>query len=177
MGVEVRLVRLADAAALSGLLQRNRAFLAPWEPQRDAASTTKEGQRLEIGRLLTRYDRGTTVPCVVTLDDAVVGRITVNDIVRGPFQSAHLGYWVAQAVNGRGVATAGVAEVVRLAFDELGLHRLQAGTLLHNAASQRVLTRNGFTRIGLAPQYLRIAGRWQDHVLYQRLNDDWIPPV
>jgi ribosomal-protein-alanine N-acetyltransferase len=60
--------------------------------------------------------------------------------------------------------------MLRLAFGELHLHRVEAGTLVHNAASQRVLERNGFVRYGLAPQYLRIAGRWQDHVLFQVLN-------
>jgi ribosomal-protein-alanine N-acetyltransferase len=64
-----------------------------------------------------------------------------------------------------------VAQIVRIAFEELGLHRLEAGTLLHNTASQRVLERNGFTRFGLAPKYLSIAGRWQDHVLFQRINE------
>ena len=80
------------------------------------------------------------------------------------FCSADLGYWVSQEYNGRGVATAAVAAVVRRAFDELGLHRVQAGTLVHNLGSQQVLLRNDFTRIGLAPAYLRIAGRWQDHL-------------
>jgi ribosomal-protein-alanine N-acetyltransferase len=49
------------------------------------------------------------------------------------------------------------------------LHRIQAGTLLHNIGSQRVLERNGFVRYGLAPAYLNIAGKWQDHILYQVL--------
>jgi ribosomal-protein-alanine N-acetyltransferase len=59
---------------------------------------------------------------------------------------------------------------------EAGLHRLQAGTLLHNAASQTVLRRNGFTPIGVAPRYLRIAGRWQDHLLFQLLADETATP-
>ena len=58
-------------------------------------------------------------------------------------------YWVAQTSNGRGVATTAVAAVVRTAFDELGLHRLQADTLLQNVASRRVLAHNGFTPIGV----------------------------
>ena len=58
-----------------------------------------------------------------------------------------------------------------MAFGELGLHRIQAGTLLHNTGSQRVLERNGFQRFGVAPQYLRIAGQWQDHALYQLISD------
>jgi ribosomal-protein-alanine N-acetyltransferase len=53
----------------------------------------------------------------------------------------------------------------------LRLHRAEAGTLVHNIGSQRVLERNGFARYGLAPKYLRIAGRWQDHVLFQRINE------
>lgn len=46
------------------------------------------------------------------------------------------------------------------------------GFVLHHrwSAARRVLEHNGFVRFGTAPAYLRIAGRWQDHVLYQVLN-------
>jgi ribosomal-protein-alanine N-acetyltransferase len=57
--------------------------------------------------------------------------------------------------------------MLRIAFEELKLHRVQAETLLHNVASQRVLERNGFVRYGVAPDYLQIAGEWQDHAMYQ----------
>jgi ribosomal-protein-alanine N-acetyltransferase len=60
--------------------------------------------------------------------------------------------------------------MTHLVFTDLGLHRLQADTLVHHAASQRVLIRSGFTRIGRAPAYLRINGQWQDSLLYQRLS-------
>jgi ribosomal-protein-alanine N-acetyltransferase len=171
--VTVRLAEEDDAPALAGLLRANRAFLAPWEPVRPDGWFTDAGQRVDLVRLLARHADGTTSPYVVVADGRLVGRVTVNDIVRGAFQSAHLGYWVDREHNGRGVATAAVAAVVRIAFRDLGLHRLQADTLVHNTASQRVLARNGFTRIGLAPRYLRIAGRWQDHVLHQLLEEDW----
>jgi [ribosomal protein S5]-alanine N-acetyltransferase len=62
--------------------------------------------------------------------------------------------------------------MVRVAFGELRLHRVQAETMLCNVRSQRVLKRNGFRRIGMAPAYLNIAGQWQDHILYQVINDD-----
>ena len=81
-----------------------------------------------------------------------------------------MGYWVGAGDNGRGLATAAVRDVVRVAFEDLGLHRVQAETLLHNARSQRVLERAGFVRFGVAPAYLRIAGRWQDHAVYQVLS-------
>ena len=104
---------------------------------------------------------------------SLVGRITVSGISRGPFQSGDVGYFVAQAVNGRGVATAAVAELVGTAFGArpagLGLHRLQAGTLLSNSASQAVLQRNGFERIGVAQRHTFVGSDWQDEVLLQRL--------
>ena len=61
--------------------------------------------------------------------------------------------------------------MVELAFGDWDLHRLEAGTLVDNYASRRVLAKNGFSEIGLAPRYLQIAGRWQDHIFYQRLNE------
>jgi ribosomal-protein-alanine N-acetyltransferase len=171
MTVAVRLVAEDDVAVIATLVARNLDFLAPWDPLRPKDYATETSQRKMIMDALAGHDRGDAVPLVITVDTDVVGRINVTDIIRGAFQSAHLGYWVSQEHNGRGVATAAVAATVALAFGQYGLHRLQAGTLVHNHGSQRVLQRNGFTPIGLAPRYLKIAGEWQDHQLFQRVAD------
>jgi ribosomal-protein-alanine N-acetyltransferase len=92
--------------------------------------------------------------------------------VRGPLQSGDLGYWLSEADNGRGLVTAAVREMLGIAFGQLGLHRVQAGTMTANERSQRVLERAGFVRYGVAPRYLKIAGRWEDHILYQILSPD-----
>jgi ribosomal-protein-alanine N-acetyltransferase len=163
-----RLVTLGDAPELAELLCVNRSFLAPWEPVRDDSFFTADGQRAVIRAALDQYQQGIRLPHVILGDGGqLAGRINLNEIVRGPFQSCHLGYWVAAAHNGRGLATAAVREIVRVAFKELRLHRIEAGTLLHNIRSQRVLERNGFVRFGVAPAYLNIAGQWQDHAMYQ----------
>lgn len=168
-----RLVSIDDVPAVAALYSENRAFLAPFEPVRDDEFFTERGQLAVIQRSLERYAQGTTVPHVI-LDQAgqVAGRINLNDIVRGAFQSCSVGYWVAEAANGQGLATAAVGEMVSLAFGKHGLHRVEAATLLHNSRSQRVLERNGFARIGMAPAYLNLAGRWQDHLLFQRIAAD-----
>ena len=141
----------------------NREFLAPYEPPRGERFYTVDGQRERI----EEHDKKT----FAILDgERIVGTVTLSNIVLGPFQSANLGYWVAEQVNGRGLATSAVAEVAELAFGELGLHRLEAATLVENLASQRVLEKNRFERIGVAHGYLRIAGDWRDHVLFQRLR-------
>lgn len=171
MDVALRLVTEDDAEALTALLIRSREHLRPWEPARDDAFFTGGVQREFIAGALDQHAAGTALPLVITARGAPVGRLTVNGVVRGALQSASLGYWVDAEHCGRGVATAAVAVAVRLAFGEMGLHRLQADTLLHNTASQRVLARNGFTRIGTAPRYLKIDGRWQDCHLHQLLDE------
>ena len=160
-----------DAPALARLVAENREFLAPWEPSREESWFTVAGQRTAVQAMLERVDQGTALSCVVLVSGEVVGRVDLSNVVRGAVQSCSIGYWIARATTGRGLATAAVGEMLRRAFDDLGLHRVEAATLPHNVASQRVLERNGFSRYGLAPQYVRIAGRWQDHVLFQVLDE------
>lgn len=171
MSPRVRTVRPDDAPRLAELQVAHRAFLAPWDPVRPEEYFTVAGQRADVEAALVRHDRGEALPLVILDDDsAVVGRLTLTGIVRGPFQSCAMGYWLAEDQNGRGFATDAVRAAVEVAFTTLGLHRVEASTLVHNAASQRVLAKAGFEQIGLAPDYLKIAGRWQDHRLFQRLS-------
>lgn len=172
--VALRLLDAGDAAALAAAYDRNREHLAPWEPVRDDAFFTEEGQAADLDAQLASAVAGASLPLALEERSTgrIIGRFTISGIIRGPFQSAHLGYWVDGASNGRGLATSAVREVLRVSRDELGLHRVQAVTLPHNAASQRVLERNGFERIGFAPRYLQIAGRWQDHDLFQAILHD-----
>ena len=166
-----RLICIADAAELAALLTANRDHLAPYEPYRDDDYFTADGQRQVIEDVLRQYDQDGAFPQVIVEDGRIAGRVTLSTIVRGPFQSASLGYWVDGRAGGRGLATAAVAETVRIAFRELGLHRIDASTLVDNVRSQRVLAKNGFQQYGLAPRYLKIDGDWRDHILYQLLDE------
>jgi ribosomal-protein-alanine N-acetyltransferase len=175
--VTTRLVSLDDVAELTALAVANREFLAPTNPTTPDHAYTLGGQTTIVEVALTRHANDLMLPHVILdADGAIAGRINLNSIIRGAAQTASVGYWVAQDRNGRGIATAAVARILAVGFTELGLHRIQGETLPHNTASQRVLERNGFERIGYAPQFLHISGRWQDHVLYQRLNDAWAEP-
>lgn len=168
-----RLLRPDDAPALLRALIDNRRFLQPWEPTREDGFFTLSTQQDLVQRALRAHADGTVLPLVI-LDEGgdLAGRLTLSGITRGAFQSTAMAYWVRADRNGRGLATAAVAEAMQRAFSELSLHRVQAETLLHNTASQRILDANGFRPFGVAPKYLKIAGRWQDHVLYQRLSDE-----
>jgi ribosomal-protein-alanine N-acetyltransferase len=168
--VVLRPLQHDDGGRLSAAYLRNREHLLPWEPVRSEEFFTREWQEEHVTAALLDHAAGRLHPLVLARGEEIVGRLNVGDVVRGAFQSAGLGYWTDARLQGKGIMTAAVRAVVELARDELDLHRLQAATLVHNTASQAVLARAGFERIGLAPRYLQIAGRWQDHVLFQVLN-------
>ncbi|WP_082499229.1 MULTISPECIES: GNAT family N-acetyltransferase [unclassified Rathayibacter] len=165
----LRLIAREDGPALASAYRRNRRHLAPWEPVRSTRFFESGGQTDAVSDVLFAYRAGGVLPLVLERGGEIVGRLTLSNVVHGAFDSADLGYWLDASLQGRGLMTRAVGETLRIARDELRLHRVQAGTLLHNRGSQTVLERNGFERIGIARRYLRIAGEWQDHVLFQAL--------
>jgi len=160
-----------DGPVLAALLRANRAYLSPWQPARGDDHFTDGAQQQAVEKALGDRERGASVPLVVVAGGAEpVGTVTLQSVIRGSFQSCSVGYWLAEHAQGGGLATAALREATQLAFHDLGLHRVQAETLVHNVRSQRVLDRVGFVPYGTAEAYLKIAGRWQDHVLYQLLT-------
>ena len=156
----------ADAEVLTALRLANREYVRPWEPDSDDPERwfTVESVR---GWITDGADR------FVILDGAeVAGLASITGIVHGAMQSAMISYFVEEARAGRGLATAAVGELLTVAFGELGLHRVEAGTAVGNLASQRVLEHNGFTRVGLLRRHLLLRGEWVDHYLWERLADD-----
>ena len=166
--VTIRPAVRADAPALAALFAAQRKHLAPWDPRREPAFFTRGGQRARLVQVERDRAAGTSFRFLILEGGELAGEVSLTNLVRRSFQSANVGYWVAGERCGRGVATAAVAALCTFAFGELELHRLEAGTLLHNVGSQIVLDRNGFVPFGVAPDYLRIAGAWCDHVLFQR---------
>ena len=160
----IRLLTADDADELAALYLENREFLTPFEPYREEEFFTAAHQRRRIAAIGDDLWRWAIVD-----DSRIVGMVSIADVIRGGLQLGNVGYWVASDHNGRGLASSAVADVVEFAFGEAGLHRLEAGTLLHNHASQRVLEKNGFERYGLARKLLRINGEWRDHVLFERI--------
>lgn len=172
-GIRLRLVEPGDAEAYAAAYAANRAHLAHWDPVRDESFYTVQWHKNLVAQYLRDNAEGRAARFVVAgADGRILGVANIANIVRGAFHSADLGYWVDASLQSRGVMTRAVAFVIDYARDELRLHRLQASTLLENAASQRVLLRNGFQQFAMAPKYLRIAGAWQDHLLFQKILSD-----
>jgi [ribosomal protein S5]-alanine N-acetyltransferase len=170
-GYRISELTRSDAPALADAYRRNREHLAPWEPVREDSFFTDRGQESVVLGQLEMARQGLVVAWLLRYGDRVVGRVNLNNIVMGVLRSAALGYWVDADHQGRGLAS-GAVELACTEALARGLHRVEAGTLVHNVASQRVLERTGFEPYGLAPRYLFIAGAWRDHRLYQRVLHD-----
>ena len=165
--VRLRAPRRQDEAAFLTAVRRSRKLYGKYA---DPPSTTERFQAA-LARLGDPAHEGFVV---VTADaDELVGVINLNEIVRGPFQGAYLGYYAFEPFAGRGLMTEGLSLVVAKAFGELKLHRLEANIQPDNARSLALVQRLGFQREGYSPRYLKLAGRWRDHERWALLKEDW----
>jgi ribosomal-protein-alanine N-acetyltransferase len=171
---EISPLRAEDAPALAAAYERNREHLRPWDPVRPPAFFSVEGQQARVSAELEAVARGQLAVWLIRSGETVVGRVALNNVVMAAFRSAAVGYWVDAAHTRRGLATRAVEHACAEAL-RLGLHRVEAGTVVDNVASQMVLRRCGFEPFGTAPQYLWIAGTWRDHHLFQRILHDGAP--
>ncbi|MEU2773357.1 GNAT family protein [Streptomyces sp. NPDC007162] len=177
--VILRPIAIGDAKTLCAAYAVNRSHLAPWEPVRPESFFTVDGQTERIDGLLKQAADGVMLPLLMESvpTGGIVGAITLSGITLGPFCSSYVGYWVAGDQQGRGLATAALERVCEIAEEVVGLHRIEASTLIDNTTSQRVLKKCGFETIGDAPQYLHINGEWRDSRLFQRILHHHAPAL
>jgi [ribosomal protein S5]-alanine N-acetyltransferase len=110
---------------------------------------------------------------VLTEDDELAGVINISEIVRGAFCSGYLGYYAFAPHDGRGYMRAGLMAVIRLAFQDYRLHRLEANVQPANLRSIALVENLGFAQEGYSPRYLKINGRWRDHERWALTTERW----
>jgi ribosomal-protein-alanine N-acetyltransferase len=155
---------------------RNREHLMPWEPPRPAEFFSLEYWNKRLPVLHDEAERGVAFRRVL-LDKrepggAILGTCNLTQILRGPNQSALLGYGLDAGHLGRGLMREAVQGVLAHAFGELGLKRVMANHVPGNERSARLLRALGFVIEGYARDYVFIDGEWRDHVLTSALNPD-----
>lgn len=173
--VGLRPLRQRDRTAWREVRSRNAAWLRPW----DATSPDPVHEPVPTFSSMVRHlsgeaRAGRVLPFVVTYDDKFVGQLTVGGISWGSLRAAHIGYWVDQAVAGRGVMPSSVALACDHCWFGLGLHRVEINIRPENVASRRVVEKLGFREEGLRSRYLHIDGDWRDHLVYV-LNAEEVP--
>lgn len=172
--MSLRLPELGDHAAWSQLRRSGESFLRPWEPTWSADHFSRRSFRNRVYWAWRAREEGKALALFLIRreDRRLVGAITLDNIRRGPSQSAQVGYWVGQEYSRQGYMREALAALVIHAFGELGLSRIEAACLPENAPSRALLEASGFGYEGRALAYLQINGRWRDHVLYARLRAD-----
>jgi ribosomal-protein-alanine N-acetyltransferase len=158
------------------LRAESRDFLVPWEPAWPYDALTRSAFRRRVKAYRSEMRQGTSYSFLVFRkgDSTLIGGVTLSNLRRGVAQSASLGYWAGARHSRQGYMTEALAAALGFAFGPLGLHRVEAACLPDNAASRALLIRSGFREEGYAREYLRINGRWQDHVLFGLLRDDFL---
>jgi [ribosomal protein S5]-alanine N-acetyltransferase len=106
-------------------------------------------------------------------DDAIVGVINFSEIIRGAFHSGYVGYYAFAPFAGDGYMAEGFALALDFAFRKMRLHRIEANVQPANIRSLALVERLGFMREGYSRRYVKIAGRWRDHVRFAMLAEDW----
>jgi ribosomal-protein-alanine N-acetyltransferase len=163
-----------DFRAWSDLRWNSAAFLQPWEPTWAPDHLTRAAFGARVAWARRSIDAGTALPLFLLRREGgeLLGAITLDNIRRGPSQSATTGYWIGEPFARQGFMREAVAAVVRHAFGPLDLSRVEAGCLPENAPSRKLLESCGFKYEGVAQAYLQISGRWRNHVLYANLRHD-----
>jgi ribosomal-protein-alanine N-acetyltransferase len=169
----------SDGDAWREVRRQNRDWLEPWEPRPEPGSLDllrdASAFRARCASAARQRHLDTAHPLGIFLHDgALAGEINLSGIQRGPFQSAHIGYWIDQARAGQGLVPEALVLVLRLAFEELSLHRVEVAIVPRNRASRRVVEKLGLREEGIARGYLQIRGRWEDHVRYGITADEWL---
>ena len=172
--VWLRWPKVGDFEEWATVRADSRAFLEPWEPTWPTDVLTRASFRRRIKRYArdARDDNGYSFFVFQKSDNALVGGVNLSHVHRGVSQSVSMGYWMAEPYTRQGYMSDAVRTTLRFVFDQLGLHRVEAACVPSNTPSRDLLKKVGFGEEGYARNYLRINGRWEDHILFSYLAED-----
>ena len=170
----LRLPTHTDYRGWAELRRTSAPFLQPWEPEWADDHLSRRSFTNRVYWAQRSHAQGSALALMLARreDDAILGAVTLDNIRRGPAQSATLGYWIGQPHARQGYMREAIVALSHYAFRRLDLSRLEAACLEENAASRGLLEKAGFKYEGVAQSYLQIAGRWRNHVLYAQLRSD-----
>jgi len=163
-----------DATLFHNFLVENRDFHKEWVPTRNENYYTHEKARQLIINSRASYVEGSS--CLLFIfkksKNELIGTISLTNIVYGPFLSAFLGYELTAKEWNKGYMTEAVKGMIKIAFQTLGLHRIEANVMPRNKPSVKLLSKSGFTEEGISRKYLKINGIWEDHLHFVKLNKE-----
>ncbi|PHR61695.1 MAG: 30S ribosomal protein S5 alanine N-acetyltransferase [Robiginitomaculum sp.] len=173
-GVYLRTPKWSDFETWVELRRENKNYLKPWEPNwsDDFLTRTSYRTRLANFKKMIANDSGYPFYVFKSADDSLVGACNITFVKRGSQMSCNIGYWIGEEYSRNGFARASVRAILRFAFEDIGLHRVEAAVREDNIASIQLLEKLGFIKEGVARGKLKIDGQWRDHIMYAKLSSD-----
>ena len=175
--VALRPLAAEDFEAWREVRRRCADWLLKWEPARiDGYPDPVEDRRAFVARCGARERErqlGSGYGFGVFVGERFAGEMNLSGIQRGPFQNGFLGYWIDEALAGHSYTPEAAAVLIRFAFEEIGLHRIQVSIIPRNAPSRRVAAKLLLREEGIAERFLEINGVWEDHVCYAVTIEEW----
>ncbi len=172
--MRLRLPEMRDHTAWATLRRQGEGFLRAWEPSWSSDHFSRRAFRNRVYWAWRARDEGKALALFLVRreDSRLMGAITLDNIRRGPSQSAQVGYWIGPEFARQGLMREALEAVAEHAFTALDISRIEAACLPENVASRTLLERTGFREEGLAERDLQIDGLWRDHVLYALVRAD-----
>jgi ribosomal-protein-alanine N-acetyltransferase len=175
--VLLRPLQTSDFEAWREVRRRNVDWLTKWEPARlpGQPDVIEDPEPFSVRCSARQRERqlGTGYGFGVFVDGEFAGEVNLSAVQRGPFQSGYVGYWIDEKQAGNGYIAEALVVLMRLGFEELGLHRMQVAIIPRNTASRRVVEKLDLRDEGTARRYLEINGIWEDHVRYAITTEEW----
>jgi len=172
--VYLRTLEASDAENVLDLQLRNKDFFRKYSGTRTEDFYTLDFQLNTITKSISQREKEEKYTFGIFLKetDALIGTISLSEILRGPLQSCFIGYALDKQHNGKGYTSEAVRLLVDFGFKELKLHRIEAGVMPHNLGSIRVLEKAGFHKEGIARKNVEIDGKWEDHQVLAIINEE-----
>ncbi|MGL1893699.1 MAG: GNAT family N-acetyltransferase [Spirochaetaceae bacterium] len=170
----LRMLKVEESKLLLDYMERNIGFLKKWEPLREKSyfsdNLVEETINNEISSNINKdslnlyiFNKG---------EDSIIGKVSLTNIIYGVFQSCFLGYKLDECEINKGKITEALKKLIDIAFKEYKLHRIEANIIPDNVRSIKVIKKLNFTEEGLSKKYLKIDGKWEDHLHFAILNED-----
>ena len=163
------------ASEIVDFYSRNRDFFKDFDPQIPdvfyKVNTHKDIIKRELEEV--KYKRMLKF-WIYKIEDKkrIIGMINFANIYMGAFLSCTVGYKLDEFEQHKGYMTEALKAAIIIVFKELKLHRVEANIMPHNKPSLELAKRLGFEYEGLAKKYLKINGKWEDHVHMTIINDE-----
>jgi len=169
--IQLELLEPSHAKELFRLTDENREYLAEWLPWVDSVQQPEDTVQF-IEQSQKQWFKNQGFQAAIIVDGSIAGTIGHHEIDWQNYKTS-LGYWLGESYQGRGIMTKCCDAIVRHAFDELDLNRVEIHCAIDNQKSRAVPERLGFIKEAIQKEAIQLNGQFKDQVVFRALSSEW----